>query len=486
MPRRPNVLFLMSDHTNAQAIAPGGQCLTPNVGALAAEGLRLGRCYTTNAICSPARASLMTGTYPSTHGMWDCTHTQRREWVNVSQKLPHFSERLAEAGYACGYFGKWHVEQTSDLGRFGWHEHDIRCGGCQPEVIRGTEIIVPRPGYRDYLLAAAGAADEPFHHPAFDKGIDFIRRHSGREAPFCCFVSTAEPHDPYVPPTRFLDLYDVARIAASPTLRDDLAGKPEVLRRMQAVWRDLTDDDWRFISAAYWAVVTFLDAEVGRILEALKQAGLYDNTIIVFTSDHGDMLGGHGLATKGAGTSYEEVYNIPLVVRVPGLPSRREDASAGSGQGAEHLVSLVDLAPTLLDLCGAEPLPEAQGRSFRAVLEGAADPNDWQDAYAEFFGQRFVYTQRIVWHGRWKYVFSPGGIDELYNLASDPHERRNLIASLAPGAPPPADFPHRDVLLDMIRRMWAKMKAIGDESLFHTHYATLRTAPLGPLAIEAR
>jgi arylsulfatase A-like enzyme len=141
---------------------------------------------------------------------------------------------------------------------------------------------------------------------------------------------------------------------------------------------------------------------------------------------------------------------------------------------ADARVGLVDVAPTVLDLCGLEPLPEAQGRSFRGVLDGTADSDEWQDAYAEFFGQRFVYTQRITWHGDWKYVFSPGGCDELYDLSIDPHERTNLAADPA----------HRETLIDMTRRMWRKMKEIGDESLLHTHYATLRTAPVGPVSIE--
>ena len=107
------------------------------------------------------------------------------------------------------------------------------------------------------------------------------------------------------------------------------------------------------------------------------------------------------------------------------------------------------------------------------MLEGTASADDWEDAYAEFFGQRFVYTQRIVWHGDWKYVFSPGGIDELYNLAYDPHERVNL-----------ADNPdHREALIEMTKRMWRKMEEIGDNSLFNTQYATLRTAPIGPGSI---
>jgi arylsulfatase A-like enzyme len=466
---RPNVLILMSDHTNAQALAPGSQCLTPNIDALAGAAVRFGRCYTTNAICSPARASLMTGTYPSTHGMWDCTHTQRREWVNVAERLRYFSQPLADAGYAMGYFGKWHVEQTCDLGRFGWHEHDHLSVSARPEAIPGTEVLVPKAGYRDYLMAAAGRDEGCRTHPAFDLGIDFIRRRSASRSghPWCCFVSAAEPHDPYIPPKRFLDMYDIDAVRVSPTLRDELGGKPEVLRRMQAVWAGLTENDWKFISAAYWATISFLDAEAGRILDALRESGEFDNTIVIVTADHGDMLGGHGLHAKGVGTAYEEVYNIPLVVRVPGLTAGREEADA--------VVSLVDVAPTLLDLCECEPLPDAHGRSLRPLLDGTADAADWQDAYAEFFGQRFVYTQRLVWHGRWKYVFSPGGVDELYDLESDPHEVRNLAG----------DADRREVLIEMCKRMWRKMKAIGDESLFKTHYATLRTAPVGPLSIEA-
>jgi len=475
MPQRPNVLFIMTDHTNAQAVAPASQCIKPNLDALAREGVRFGRCCTTNAICSPARASLMTATYPSTHGVWDCTHTQRRRWVDVAPELPYFSQRLAAAGYRCGYFGKWHVEQSGRLEDFGWSEYDLKCAHAGRHAIPGTQVVVPKAGYRDYLLAAVGddpstgsgqADGQPPRHPAFEKGIDFIRRHAADDQPFCCFVSTAEPHDAYVPPKRFFDMYDVGSIRPSPTLRDDPAGKPEVVARMREVWAGLSNDDWRKVSAAYWAVITFLDAEVGRILEALRDSGAAEDTIVVFTADHGDMLGGHGLFAKGVGTAYEEVYNTPLVVRGPGIAAR--------GELAEPLVSLVDLAPTLLDLCGLEPLPASHGRSLRPLLEGAADEADWQDAYAEFFGQRFVYTQRIVWHGRWKYVFSPGGVDELYDLADDPHERRNLAA----------DPHHRETLIDMAKRMWRKMKEIGDESLFKTHYATLRTAPIGPMSID--
>jgi arylsulfatase A-like enzyme len=261
-------------------------------------------------------------------------------------------------------------------------------------------------------------------------------------------------------------MYNLDEIQTNTTLRDDVSDKPEVVRRMRSVWRGLTDDEWRKVTAAYWAVITFIDSEVGRIIDVLKETNQYDNTIIIFASDHGDMVGGHGLVTKGIGTPYEEVYNVPLIILTPSMSAGCENRST--------VVSMVDIAPTVLDLCGAKPLEDAQGRSLRPVFESTADPNDWLEAYAEFFGQRFVYTQRIVWHGDWKYVFSPGGIDELYNLSDDPNERANL-----------AEKPeYRDILIEMTKRMWRKMRAIGDESLFNTQYATLRTAPIGPGAVN--
>jgi len=467
MTPRPNIVFVMTDHTSAEVLRPASRCLTPALDALASAGRRFQRCYTTNAICSPARASLMTSTYPSTHGVWDCTHTQRREWVNLQPRLPHWAQSLEHGGYRTGYFGKWHVEQSKDLAAFGWRESAADLESCRAPRLPGSAVTIPRPGYRDYVLCAtADDSGGPLHHPAFAAAIAFLRRNAAGGQPFCCFVSTSEPHDPYVPPQSFLARYELDSVPLSPTLHDDLRGKPEVLRRMQAVWSGLSEQDWRRVTAAHRAVVSFLDSEVGRLLAALRELGLAENTIVVFTSDHGDMLGAHGLVAKGVGTGYEEVYNIPLILRVPGLP--------GSGDDTTTCTSLVDLGPTLLDLAGLPPLPGAQGRSLRPVLENTANPADWQDAYAEFYGQRFVYTQRLVWHGPWKFVFSPGGIDELYNLRDDPHETRNR-----------ADDPAcRAVLEAMCARMWRRMRQIGDESLFNTHYATLRTAAVGPLAAD--
>ena len=468
MPSGPNIVFLMTDHAGEKAMPPGGQCLTPILDALAAEGTRFRRCYTTAGICSPARASLLTGAYPSTHGVWDCTHTQQKEWLDIREHLVHWPQRLQDAGYRTGYYGKWHAEQSQELERFGWDEYDTGVQGASVPRVKGSEVVAHNEGYHDIVLTA-DAADrgQPIRHPAIERGIDFIRRHAGAAAPFCCFVSMIEPGGAAVAPSPFMDMYDVANVTLPASLRDDLADKPEILRRMQAVWQDITDDQWRRVLTSYLALITFVDHEVGRLLDALRDTGAYDDTIIVFTSDHGCMAGAQGTVGLGVGLGYEEVYNIPLIIRAPGMTDARLDP--------DTLVSLVDIAPTLLDLAGLEPLPDCQGRSLRPVLEGTADPDEWREAYAEFYSQRFFYTQRLVWHDDWKFVFSPGGIDELYNLADDPDERRNLAQDPA----------HRDRLIDMTKRMWRKMRAVGDQWLFESDYRTLRTAAIGPHSIES-
>ena len=470
-PKRPNLLILMADHVNASMVAQESQCLKPHLDQLASEGTRFSRCYTPNGMCSPARASLMTGTFPSTHGVWDCTHNQRSDWVDVVSRLDHWARRLTDAGYSTAYFGKWHVTQSTELEDYGWQEYQTQeVQGARRSRIPGTEVVSRKEGYRDATMAAVSGGDGvALDHPAYDRGIDFIRRHASTDEPFCCFVSTSEPGGTLSPPKRFFDMYDVDATQVSPTLRDRLEGKSEMLRRMQEGWQDLSDGDWQKITTCYLAQLSYLDHEMGRILQALKDAGCYDDTIVVYLADHGRMLGAHGLVGLGLGLAYEETYNVPLILR---LPSWLQGESGRGQDIADALVSLVDVAPTLLDLCGLSPLPDAQGRSLRPLMEGCADRADWQEAYGEFFAQRFMFTQRIVWHRNWKYIFTPGGVDELYHLADDPYEEHNLAAN--PN--------HRDVLLEMVKRMWRKMERIGDTSLLTTHYDTLRAAPIGPLS----
>ena len=142
-------------------------------------------------------------------------------------------------------------------------------------------MTLPKEGYADYHIAGVSDDADGVTHPAYDNGIDFIRRHAGGgngQKPFCCFVSTIEPHDPYVAPKSCFDLYDPEAIPLPASFSDELGNKPEVLRRMKGVWRDLTESQWRTIRASYWAVITFLDREIGRLIDVLKETGQYATT----------------------------------------------------------------------------------------------------------------------------------------------------------------------------------------------------------------
>jgi choline-sulfatase len=240
---------------------------------------------------------------------------------------------------------------------------------------------------------------------------------------------------------------------------DNLAERPSIYRRIQQVWGELTWPDYAQATACYYALCSLIDDQIGRILATLRETGQMDNTLIVFTSDHGDYLGAHRLLLKGI-PAFEEAYRVPLILTGPGLPA---------GQQIDHIVSLLDLAPTLTGLTTDADFP-GQGRSLLPLLRG--ESTAWPDeAFAECHGQRFNYTQRILWRGPHKYVFNPfDEYDELYDLAADPHELHNLAAEPA----------SRALLEAMAGRMWEIIRETDDFNMHQAQYGMFRFAPVGP------
>jgi arylsulfatase A-like enzyme len=483
--KQPNVLLLMSDQQRADTLDPSNPCQTPHLDHLAQRGVRFTHALVPNSICSPSRASLMTGVFPSRHGMVDCTHTVERYRAEFDDTLPMWSQRLAEAGYTGGYFGKWHVERSNKLERFGFTEYvhkgdkafyEYRSGlGYAKERQLSLQCTLSHPGYRDNLLYAVQEepveATEPYF--MYSKGIDFIRQQASTGKPWFCVISTIEPHDPFVAPRPYFERYDPATLPIPSSYDDDLLDKPAVQRRIRPVWAELTPRQVQEATACYYAACTMLDEQVGRIVQSLEEMGQLDDTIIIYTSDHGEMLGHHGLFLKGV-PAYEDVYNVPLVMAGPGITGAAA-GSAGPTRAGEGHVNNVDLAPTILELTGARPIEDVDGFSLGPLLRDEVrdiSMTPWDEAYAEFHGQRFFYTQRIVWHGQRKYIFNGFDIDELYDLEHDPKERRNLAGDPA----------HREVLEEMAARMWHRAHRLGDHNIVDSHYGMFRFAPVGPLA----
>jgi arylsulfatase A-like enzyme len=458
----------MTDQQRADTIEPQTVCQTPNLDALAAGGTRFQRCYTVNPICSPARASLMTGLLPHNHGMVDVTHAVPAYRARFDATLPVWPRQLQKAGYDTAYFGKWHVERSHRLENFGFDTYEVEQYQQKLGLVEVEEGLIDRKmvrqkGYADFLLYGVSneAVETLPEYQMYSDGIAFLEQAAtNTDRPWALFLSTEAPHDPYVAPQRYYKHYTLDDISPPASFEDDLAGRPTIYNRIQSVWEDLTWEDFAQATTCYYANCTMVDEQIGRILEALDSLEMRENTVIVFTSDHGDYLAEHRLMLKGI-PAFEGAYRIPLILNGPGIPSGKE---------VKNIVSLLDLVPTTVQLTSGDEFP-CSGRSLLPLLQDTE--TDWRsEAFAECHGQRFNYTQRVLWRDDHKYIFNGFDEDELYNLATDPHELHNLAG----------DPDQRTVSESMAARMWEIMRQTGDTSMVQAQYGMFRFAPVGPEA----
>lgn len=479
MHRPPNLLILMADQMQAQVLEPDHICRTPHLDQLAQRGVRFTRAYTPNNICSPSRASLMTGLMPHNHGVLEVLYPKVPD-LHILRDKPHFAQRLVEAGYRTGYFGKWHIERTNQLNHFGWQVDGGHAGQffreAEAELLGGEPLRPPcepahrldePAGYGPHMLY--GITDRPAETRSMGitttMALHFLEEATAGAAPWCCFLSFVEPHDPFITHRDVYHSYATADLPPPPNADDNLNDRPGLYRRAQGIWRQLTEEQKREARACYYASITEIDAQFGRVLDALAASGQAENTIVVMMSDHGDLLGAHGLFFKDI-SAFEEIYRLPFIVSGPGV---------AEGIQCRARVGLHDLCPTLLDLAGCAPFDVPDSRSFAHLL---ADPDavtpDWMRGYAEYFGNRHRLTQRIVWDGPWKFVFNGFDFDELYNLEEDPWELVNLAQD--PGC--------QGQLQYMMALYWHYARTTGDTPLAETLYPALRLGVIGPLWSE--
>lgn len=413
---KKNLIFIMCDQMTGQVLDDDSDYLMPNLRALAEEGIKVERAYAPNPICSPSRASLMTGTLPHTHGMVDVTHAVPEYRAEYNYSLDTFSSILKENSYATSYYGKWHVERRHCLDKFGYDEFVTEREIPAPHYTAIDKTIISNPGtgYPDKAIGGvykegAEASDEHF---LFNKAIDFIDRK--KDGPFFTFISTNAPHDPYTVPKEFYDMYSEIDLPIS--FEDDMTDKPAIYRRIREVFSVLSKEDYKKIRRYYHAYCSLIDSEIGRLVKYLKSNNLYDDTMIVFLSDHGDLQGAHGLICKGV-PGFEEGYRIPLVFKLPG--------NKNGGFTTSDIFSVVDIAPTVLKILGLRNLRgKIDGIDKCSSLEG--EKHDYA-VVAENHGQRYSYTQRIIWKGSKKYIFNGFDYDEFYDLEKDPYEMHNAI-----------------------------------------------------------
>ncbi len=438
----PNVVLIISDEQRADTM-PGVRAAdvsTPHLEWLAAQGTLFRNAYCVTPICSPARAALLSGLYPHTSGM--VANHQERPISNEMHLAPDvrlLADYLQPLGYACAYTGKWHLGTGGD--RRGFRDFITRIsdydvdGPEQNDILRfadrvGVTLGGKRAGHdadpaRFCARTRVGSSLLPLaYHPSMlnaRAAARFIQGMADDKRPFCLVYSCHEPHPEFVSPRPFDRMYDPAAMPLPETHRDNVG--PRLLRnrddRQLKSADALDDDDLRAMWAGYYGAVSYVDHLVGVILAALIETDQFDETLFIFTSDHGEMLGSHGLLYKGAAL-YEELVNIPLLIRPPG--------GLTAAQCTGRLVTHVDLVPTILNWCGAPVPGELQGADIGALARGGNERV--RDGIAlEYhscnWGQR--PTPLRGWRTEnWKYVETIGGADELYDLREDPLERHNL------------------------------------------------------------
>lgn len=480
MDRRPNILMFLPDAVQSQILRPGHDCRIPHFDRLAGRGVSFRRAYAALPTCSPSRASLMTGLLPHNHGVLQVEHCVDDDQCVLRTQHPHWAQRLVEAGYRTGYFGKWHIERTNRLEDFGWQVNGcdtsaafraLGAGASDGErLLRGDSLAVYETGPEGYRpVLHYGVTEVSSEQRNFGlttrMAQSFLAGALKQAQPWVCCVSFSEPNAPLVASRAFFEQYDVDAIRLPESLHDDFADSPGFYRRQKAIYRDIPERQWRECRAVYYALITELDQLFGRLVDQVERAGQLENTVVVVLSDHGRYMGAHGLDAHNFG-AFEEIYNVPLVVAGPGI-----------AQGAETdaLVSLPDLCPTLLELTGARPIQAPDSRSFAPLLaDPAARASDPQTCYAEYYGNRFLTTQRVLWQGSWKLVFNGFDFDELYNLDEDPHELKNLGGDPA----------HGGKRREMMARIWRIARDTGDRSLLETHYSPMRIGIVGPDAAQ--
>ncbi|HCS54906.1 sulfatase [uncultured Rubinisphaera sp.] len=420
----PNVIFILTDDQRWDQLGCAGHpyLKTPHIDRLAAEGVQFSNMFITTSLCSPSRASYLSGLYASSHGVVN-------NFTDYPRDLDSFPKRLQDAGYETAYIGKWHMGEADDSRRPGfdyWVTHKGQGQYYDTEFnVNGERKVVP--GYYTTVVT--------------DMAVEWMKQQP-KDKPYMLILGHKAPHTPFTPEKKYEHIFDDIEVNY-PHSAFKLEGKPKWIEQRLDTWhgiygplygfREKFPDrsaeavlDFEKFSLSYTASIKSVDDSVGRMYELLKQRGVLDNTVVVFAGDNGMFLGEHGMSDKRA--MHEPSIRVPMIVRYPKV--------AKPGSVIPQQVLNIDLAPSLVELCDAKPMQNIHGSSWVPLLKG--ETKDWRDAwfYEYNYEKQFPYTPNVrgIRTDRWKYMRYPHGdgspdkhMAELYDLENDPGEMHNLI-----------------------------------------------------------
>jgi choline-sulfatase len=459
---QPNIVFIMADQLAAKFVGAYGSGVdsTPQLDLLAARGMRFDRSYCSATVCGPARASILTGRRPSFHGVVINNLT-------VPEDMPTYPKVLKSKGYRIGGFGKFHhtpmhMPLPKDLSQYGFDESvpsedpkdgpymewiasqhpewmDTALAMYWPRLYDAPEfagrqkkarerILDPRKNASRWNQMYSSPLPKEMHQTSFitDRALDFMRDHAAQHAeqPFFCLISYVDPHDPYDPPAPYDKMFNPADMPeAIPASWSEEKDPALAYSQNFSGFRTIASDANAIaeLRALYHGSLKFMDDQIGRVISYLDQVGLSENTIIVFTSDHGEMLGDHALITKGV-KFYDAGIRIPLIISGPGI-----DAGVSLA-----LTCSLDLFPSFCGWAGIDKKPPLEGKSLEPLCRGRDQSIPWEEVTVEGpYRQKYdVYapsSRGIITNDQWRLtVYDDQSRGEMFNLNDDPDENRNL------------------------------------------------------------
>lgn len=420
-PGSPNVLFFISDQLYHSALGVAGNPIikTPNIDGLARSGVRFAQAICPTPFCSPSRATMLTGLYPHKHRI---TYNVGDPAKGLDPKLPSTENVLFPKGYQCGQKGKWHLGDKTNLPPYAKDpelDYAEFLGDTKRSARRSfTMIPVVEKALARYDREKGiniGKSSTPIAKQQeswiADTAIRQMQSFAGK--PFCMTVSFPAPHAPWIINEPYYSMYERARFQLPPNRSVEDVDRDSPSRAFGEL---LGDEGFREYLAVYYGMVSMMDWNTGRVLDALRKMGQERNTLVVFMADHGDMQAGHSMYGKLTKLMYEETTRIPLIMSFPGrMPA---------GKVVQTQAGTADVSPTILDYLGYKPSGPIHGRSLRSYIDGKEDLE--RPIYSEHERGAKDF-QRMIRTMQWKYAFSFSGSSQLYNLEKDPGETRNLI-----------------------------------------------------------
>ncbi len=426
---RPNILWYCTDQQRFDTIGALGNpyVQTPTIDRLVREGVAFTHAYCQSPICTPSRASFMTGMYPAR------VHNTRNGNESFPDYPPVITKLIAESGYECGLVGKFHLQSSGhrteprlDDG-YGYWKFSHAPRDDWPEGHDYAEWVREQGGDLDTMRASDERVDPSLHQTtwASDMSLDFIREQ--RDCPWLLSVNVYDPHPPFIPPQAYFDKFDPFQMPGPHYQPSDLQQQAKLSAidfQGEVIAPD--DRDARTIQAKYYAMIAQIDDQFARILDALEETGQRDNTVIIFTSDHGESLGDHGLLEKGC-RFYEGLVRVPLIFSWPGQFQKNVQSDA--------LVELLDKTATIVELAGLSQPEYMQGKTLLPILRGEVSEqehrkfvrSEYFDALDSHFTGGSGTFATMHRDRRYKLVLYHGhSLGELYDLEADPWEFNNL------------------------------------------------------------